>query len=237
MDLIGFCGLAGSGKDTAADFLVERGAVKVAFADPVKRVARDLYDFTDQQLWGPSQYRNEPDMRYPREHGPAWVDDRCACCETRYSDRNDFQCYLTPRHVCQQLGTEFGRACYPNTWVDLCIRTAKKLLTSDEPLAYDQKRGLYSVGEDNYVKTPCVIVSDVRFLNEIQGIQKAGGKIVRVVRQKAGLEGARGRHASETEQLEIPDSVFDHIIYNDGSLDGLRDQVDHVVREYWETAR
>jgi len=68
--IIGLLGQAGSGKDTVADFLVrDHSFVKVALADPLKRICRDVFDFTDEQLWGPSEKRNAPDKRYPRPRG------------------------------------------------------------------------------------------------------------------------------------------------------------------------
>lgn len=63
--LIGILGKAGAGKDSAANVLVERhGFVKVSLADPLKRICREVFDFTEEQLWGPSHKRNEPDTRY-----------------------------------------------------------------------------------------------------------------------------------------------------------------------------
>lgn len=67
MKIITVSGKAGSGKDEVADTLVkEYGFVKIALADPIKRIALDIYDFSIQQLWGPSQRRNEEDKRYCR---------------------------------------------------------------------------------------------------------------------------------------------------------------------------
>lgn len=89
--LIGLTGRAGSGKDTIADILVSRhGFKKIALADPMKRFCREIFGFTDEQLWGPSEKRNEPD---PRWDG------------------------LTPRKALQMLGTEWGRAMHPDVWV------------------------------------------------------------------------------------------------------------------------
>jgi hypothetical protein len=45
--IIAFCGRAGHGKSTAAQYLVERyGATRFAFAGPVKELARRLYGLT-----------------------------------------------------------------------------------------------------------------------------------------------------------------------------------------------
>lgn len=58
-------GKAGSGKDTVANFLVQNHqAVTLAMADPMKRLAAVVFDFTEDQLWGPSSSRNAVDPRF-----------------------------------------------------------------------------------------------------------------------------------------------------------------------------
>jgi hypothetical protein len=107
MNIIGITGRAGAGKDTAADVLVERfGFVKVALADPIKRICRDVFAFTDEQLWGASEKRNAPDERYRRADGS----------------------FLTPRYALQTLGTGWARACYENVWIDYAIKSATEFL-------------------------------------------------------------------------------------------------------------
>jgi len=236
MTIIGVSGFAGSGKDTSADFLAEeRGFVKVSLADPLKRICRDVYAFTDEQLWGPSQFRNEPDKRYPRQCPacPAYAEEDTSCpnCD------DDGLTYLTPREALQKLGTEWGRHCYENTWVDKAIRTAESLLAFADT-RYDQKKGLYTLyrgerGEhDEEIKqesTHGVAIPDVRFRNEIDAIQKVGGKVIRVVRPGSGLDGAYKMHQSEAEMASIPDSLFDLVIQNDGALDDLRYKIIDAV--------
>lgn len=205
--IIGLVGLAGSGKDTVADMLQRfHGFRKVAFADPLKRIARDVYDFTDEQLWGPSEYRNAADLRYPRETSPGGVVN-----------------YLSPRYALQTLGTEWGRDCYADTWVDMGIRIARELLDPNGGKDYDAKVGVF--------RSTCpppagVVFSDCRFVNEERKIKAAGGKVVRIVRPGAGLAGAAGLHASEVEQLQIKADVE---IVNAGTLDELRENVRGMV--------
>jgi hypothetical protein len=259
--LIGISGPAGCGKDTVAGFLAQDAQfVIVALADPIKRICKEVYDFTDEQLWGPSASRNAPDTRYVRR--PARREWTCTeCChrilgnpfeEKAIGPLGPKTCYvchkqgeslngeyhlvsipvehLTPRHALQQLGTEWGRTCYPNTWVDLCIRTARKLL-DDHSARYTQKHGVHHL-EDNRIweeadrieanRVRGVAVPDVRFRNEMAALREAGARLVRVVRPGAGLSGSAGAHVSEMEQREIPDSEFDRILYNEGTLDDLR---------------
>lgn len=241
--IIGICGRAGSGKDTAADFLVkEHGFVKVALADPLKRIAREVFDFTDEQLWGPSEKRNEEDPRYPRYD----INDKKCYCGKKFRDAEDFRdhlpCHsgpanLTPRYALQQLGTEWGRNCYSNVWVDYAIRVAKKLL-EDGSVMYSAKEGIvpdyllraqakYQVGDN---KPAGIVISDVRFINEVIAIKAAGGKVWKIERPAAGLSGTAGQHASETEQEKIPSESFLCVIKNDMSLNVLQSLVAEALQ-------
>jgi hypothetical protein len=215
--ILGISGLANSGKDTVADILVEHhGYIKVALADKLKRITKEVFAFSDDQLWGPSHFRNAPDERYPRADGT----------------------FLTPREALQQLGTQWGRACYENTWVDICIQTSLGLLSQTEAGSwYTAKLGAHGVdaveGEPNPIRG--VAIPDVRFRNEIEAVKGAGGRVIRVTRPGAGLQGSAGSHASETEQASIPNSEFDDVIVNDGTLDGLKIKVDVVLRKFSES--
>lgn len=209
--LIGISGLAGSGKDTVADFLVaEHKFVKVSFADPLKRICQDVFEFTDEQLWGPSEKRNAPDPRFPR--GKVLDEDT-----TR-------ELFLTPRYALQQLGTEWGRDCYGPIWVEYAVRIHDKLQKGS--CCYDKRFGLRPVTEwDEIRPKKNVVIADVRFKNEIEGLRERGATLIRVLRPVSGLTGEAAKHLSETEQREIPDSLFDHVIDNSGSLKDLETKV------------
>lgn len=60
-------GEAGSGKDTVAA-IVARGMYgqTIAQADPMKRLAKLIFGFNDDQLWGPSEMRNAPDATWTK---------------------------------------------------------------------------------------------------------------------------------------------------------------------------
>lgn len=207
--ILGISGLAGSGKDTFARFLVEdHGFEVLSLADPLKRICRDVFDFSEEQLWGPSEKRNEPDFRYPREkcHG-------CQTCEFRCDHYIGF---LTPRYALQRIGTEWGRDCYENVWVEYALRVAATLRQGNH--LYNPKDGLFR----SHLSVQHVVIPDVRFRNEIEGIRAAGGKLVRIRRPGAGLSGAAAVHASEAEQAGIPDDVFDLVVENTGTLEELR---------------
>lgn len=67
--MICISGFSGAGKDECAAKLVsERAAVQTGLADPAKRHMADVYGFTEQQLFGPSAFRNAGDLRYPKNN-------------------------------------------------------------------------------------------------------------------------------------------------------------------------
>lgn len=204
--IVGVTGRAGSGKDTVADVLVkEHGFVKIALADEIKRICRKVFDFSEEQLWGASSKRNEPDRRYPRDHSSK-LSPHCECCGVDMDVFWDTPCYLTPRYALQQLGTEWGRNCYKNVWVDLTLRVAEELLKGsyrDDSggmggASYDAKTGVtFYPAVDWLEPVRGVVISDVRFPNEVLAIRAKLGKIWKTSHGD-GLTGAAGAHESES---------------------------------------
>lgn len=227
--ILGLSGQAGSGKDFIANILVnEYGFTKIAFADPLKRICKEVFDFSDEQLWGPSAMRNTEDPRYQRlltfEDGTIRT--------LVHSAEDPTPVCLSPRYALQKLGTEWGRDCYQNTWVDLAIRTAKTLLASNRGLYYSPQQGLQlSLAGRG---TSGVVIPDVRFQNELDALHQAGSKVVRIYRDVATtLSGAAAAHSSEQEQKNIPDSAFDFILHN------VKDpkQLDKSIKEMMNVIR
>jgi hypothetical protein len=64
-----------------------------------------------------------------------------------------------------------------------------------------------------------VVISDVRFPNEADAIAKLGGSVWRINRKN---HSAVNGHASEHA---MDNYMFSHVIYNDGTLDDLSDEV------------
>lgn len=187
--LIGMCGLAGSGKDTCADHLVSRHRfTKIALADPLKRAAAMWFGWSQHTLWGPSSARNQPDERYGG---------------------------LTPRKALQVMGTEMGRTLYPDLWIEIALQTAEELSTGR--YGYDPQFGIRDDVPARQLRRD-VVITDVRFRNEVKAIQEAGGYVILLKR------GMRDRppwwkwwdrpHVSERELLSIPESTFDFVLDN-----------------------
>lgn len=210
--IIGLLGHSGSGKDTVAKIATELcDCTSLAMADPLKRICKEVFDFSDEQLYGPSEKRNEPDKRYWR-HLP--VDT-----------------YLTPRYALQTLGTEWGRDCYPNVWVDLGIRRAKKFLA----MVKEVPGKCNDCGHSIIEKLPAyalVFITDVRFINEAERIITAGGEIWKIERPsyQGDIPSGVPNHPSETAiDSEAMRAWVTHGINNAGTLSDLKNRVDVLV--------
>lgn len=90
--IIGLFGKKGSGKDTFADYMVEKyGFQKVSFAEPLKKICKELFLLSDDQI-------NVPELK-----------------ETVLPNWN-----LSPRQILQKVGTDLFRQHFSKTfWTDL----------------------------------------------------------------------------------------------------------------------
>lgn len=225
--ILGLSGLAGVGKDTVAEMLVSKyHFCSVAFADPIKRAAMDWWDFSEEQLWGHSKMRNEPDKRYSRL--VPTFDEGDAFEANRYGLEDPMQKqHLTPRYVLQCIGTEIVRSLDEDVWLRYGLKVANQLLQQPSKLNYKKNIGI--VKEKRKEPIIGVVISDCRFTNELEHIRKEGGKLVRIKRSGAGLVGDAAKHTSETEHQTWPDSAFDYCLDNNGTLVDLPGKVVDMV--------
>ena len=88
--IIGITGKKRSGKDTIADFLVEKyNFVKYGFADPIKEIARIIFGFTENQL-----FEKEKDI----------IDEGWG---------------IKPRDFFQKFGTDYGQFIFPKHFPEI----------------------------------------------------------------------------------------------------------------------
>lgn len=242
-DIHGNKRIAGAGKDEAAKVLVEHGFVSVAFADIMKRWCKELFGFTDEQLWGPSEERAKPDGRYRRAPRSPVATDRAMEDIRDITDQevlaiNDGT-FLTVRYALQKLG-DWGRDCYPDIWANKALEIAHKLLTG--PWAYHHACGLIAA-EDPQLREKLgvptgsrvnavggVVIPDCRFQNEFRRVKEEGGYIIRVKRKcdefPSKLDDS---HISERDILAWDDDKFDAVIDNSRDLHYLKMQVDRAL--------
>lgn len=205
---VGLCGFKGSGKDTAADYLVSQyGYKKVSLADPLKRTCESIFDFPSDHLWGPSSLRECPDERYlfsgldPVDGVPL---KEVALDTSRHwqreSDGEFFPQFVTPRLALQSLGTEWGRRLSPNIWVVACLNHIRKS------------------------EYPRHAIPDVRFVNELTSIRASGGIVIRLLR------GSRSsNHPSELELEGIPLEDFNFVVDNNSTKGYLYACLDAIM--------
>jgi hypothetical protein len=208
--IIGFVGFIGSGKDTAADYLVNfHGFRRDSFANTLKDAVANVFGWDRVLLEGRTK-----EAREWREQVDTWWAERLGIPE------------LTPRWVLQRWGTEVCRkGFHDDIWIASVENKMRK--TTDN-----------------------IVISDVRFPNEIKAIHNAGGLVIRIKRgddpewydaaasmnqgpngnttwsiSKAKLE-RLGIHASETAWVG---GNIDHTVWNNSSIDDLFDQIKNLV--------
>ena len=208
--IIGFVGFIGSGKDTAADYLVNfHGFRRDSFANTLKDAVAAVFGWDRVLLEG-----RTAEARAWREEVDTWWAERLEMPK------------LTPRWVLQYWGTEVCRqGFHDDIWIASVENKMRK--TTDN-----------------------IVISDVRFPNEIKAIHNAGGKVIRVKRgedpewYEAAISANKGPDANSTwslskaklAQLKIHASEtawvggnINHIVYNNSTIDELFRQIRNLV--------
>jgi len=193
--IIGIWGWAQAGKDTVADHLCSDWEFsKIFFSWKMKEVCKDIWDFSDEQLYG--DLKEVPDERYPLSglcpncHMPCPVRPDgngnvywCIPCNRGYPK------HLTPRLALQSLGSEYGRTLYRYIWINHTFRYI------------DERPDVL-----NWV------ISDVRIADEFNAIKNRGGIIIKLRRG-----GKRFNHESENEIASMPEEQFDLVLEDKAS--------------------
>lgn len=187
MVLVGLMGIKGSGKTSAASYLIKKyGFVEKSFAECLKRACQELFLLTNNQVFGTQEEKETPDNRW-------------------------FGC--TPRKMLQFVGTDLLRdnldKIMPGLGNDIFVHHFK--------LWY----------ESEIMKNPnlCVIVSDVRFKNEIDFLQKLGGFVIKINRPSVMTN---DMHPSEMELQSI--TTYNYLIDNTSTLEDFYRKIDICLR-------
>ena len=292
--LVGISGYSRTGKDTAAHRLVERfNAIHLGMTDHAKRHMADVYKFSEEQLFGPSEFRNAGDLRYPK---PVYFGNKCHrigkipekdmpkvshggavaekitldpnkvyyICEGRgpkntekllytplrlgaaryFIEEGDPAFWLSPREALQQY-CELLEKLYLGSLIDYAVQTHLRLVPTTDPgfpkaffssFDYDRMKGFVErsipqMHEGHFI----TCFSDFRRKHQIQGAKDAASRkltpvIIRV--KHPDIKKPPFKHISETEQATIPDSAFDFVVDNDGSIDDLNMKMDSVVNTF-----
>jgi hypothetical protein len=207
--IIGFVGFIGSGKDTAADYLVNFHEFRRdSFANTLKDAVSAVFGWDRTLLEGRTK-----EAREWREQVDPWWANRLGIPN------------LTPRWILQYWGTDVCRNHFhDDIWIASLENKMRK--TTDN-----------------------IVISDVRFPNEIKAIHNAGGIVVRIKRgpEPEWYQDAVNMNAGNTnmswlisktrmEQLGIHASEtawvggdIDYTVYNDSTIDDLFNQIKNLV--------
>ena len=129
-------------------------------------------------------------------------------------DEIDPRWNLNGRQVLQRLGTEFGQFKIFDIFPEL-----KEKIKYRELWVYLFDAWLKNHSNKN------IVITDVRFIHEMEHIKKLGGNILKISRN-TGLD---DNHISECESQQIQETNIDFNIDNNNTLHDLYSQVDTFV--------
>lgn len=206
MIIIAICGLIGSGKDTAADYLVaEHGFKRESFAGSLKDAISSIFGWDRELLEGRS-----PEGRAWRERRDVWWSDRLGIP------------HLTPRWVLQNWGTQVCRQHFHD---DIWIASVEnKLRNTRQDIVISDCRFPNEI--------ECLRRAGARVVRVVRGIDPEWFQTAAL--QNQGLAHPETMqhwfpdiHISEWAWAG---TKFDAVLENDKSLQHLYDQVNNLAR-------
>ncbi len=243
--LIGLVGRANSGKNSVANFMIEQGFCSIALADPMKHICQDVFGWSTDVLWGASELRSTADKRanVATCGNCGWVGQPdmdkkwgvvCGGCRASIGSDENSPCFqpLSARVALQVLGTSFGRALYPDVWIDLALRRAEAIMDPLPKIGNVPFIESVNWPEGYKIYVRGVVISDCRFINEVEAIKANGGKLIHIIRPSVKNETTGiANHASETEQEQIPDSWYSATLSNCGTIADLEVHVNALLED------
>jgi hypothetical protein len=244
--IIALSGYAGSGKDTAATIIQNLTANGMyrrqdglfrspwqikKFADPLRQVAAVLLGMPLDYLYTDEFKTSTLPIEWSLHE--FWLkgfkDQKVVCSKEKYVELLTDEDYavsraaMTGRQFLQLLGTDAIRnRLHANAWVNA-------LMSQYVPLNKEVKehwRGhAINIGDET-VEYPKWVITDMRFLNEMQAVKDRDGVTIRINR-KAKSEGEL-LHKSETA---LDNAKFDFVIDNSGSIEDLAEQLKPILQQ------
>jgi hypothetical protein len=253
---VGFMAESGHGKDFCGEWVIKnQNYIGVAFADAIKRLCMLTFDeFSTETLWGDTKYRNaehQIDWGRARHHFVSNVDHWLASLtHLLTSERAEYKKFvwnwfseieeraktkpMTARLALQLLGTEYGRAYRDNIWVRHVLEEIIPAIKAGS--GYRRESGLYERYSD-VLPANGVVITDVRFINELAEMQHYGAYVIKVIRnslkgkentaEEAGIKG----HASEAEMRSIPDAAFNLVLEMDDGAENVYPRLEQAFRD------
>ena len=206
--LIGMCGRAGTGKDTAAKILVDLDLVtySYALASPIKRCINALFGWDERHSDGALKEV----MCWAPISNVGWIEFKRLVIVTGLSQLTTAEellsrlvvelvsegldetreIWTSPRIAYQVFGTEVGRKIRDTIWLDLA-------------------------------PTVDVVITDVRFPNELDWLRSKGGILIKVEGPRRS-KGVVSKHSSESF---VDQMVPNMVLVNDSTLESLKNNL------------
>jgi hypothetical protein len=167
-----------------------------SFAEPLKQLVLNLFNVPEECMYGTDEQKNQLQEHLLWENMPGVMTPlewsrRQGGVLAGYNQHPEFfdiklnEGPMTAREFLQYLGTDVMRKMYEPIWVKYCIDSIQS--------------------EESLIAT----IDDVRFLNELEAVQKVGGKVIYLDRNNDSKDG----HSSENELCNHLDK-FDAVIDN-----------------------
>jgi len=212
--IIGLSGKALVGKDSVADYLIEKHSFdrKVGFASNLKDACVGVFGLTYDDVL--TQQGKSTDLKTPAIVTKSILTDLVNWMRRTHDvaiDAKDYSKLLgvklhKPRDILQYVGTEVMRFYAPNYHYEVVFCSVKENET--------------------------VIITDVRFPNEAAGVYEHGGHLVRVSRpnELRELHGV-SLNTAHTSEVALDDwGTWSYILENNGrTLDTLYSSVDKML--------
>lgn len=179
------------GKDTCANELIKNNYIQFSFAEFLKKSLQPLFDWTNE----------------------TFDDDN--------KERKDNYWNITPRKMCQELGTDFLRD-YCSSFLDLNI--IHPITKEIKKFSFHIKR-LHKEILKYYNTNTNIIISDGRFQDEIDYVKWLNGKIIKIIRNTKLNEFSN--HKSETGIDNLIN--IDYVLLNNGTKEELINKLKSVI--------
>lgn len=208
--IIGLCGFAGAGKDTAADILVQHaGFYKVAFADALKAQLVEAFHVEPLVFVRP-ELKSQPmaELALSRSTEVGFINAALRAMHDarpgQVQNNEELVRPRPPREVMQLWGTEYRRASDDKYWVSQLVNRITYLRREIGP------RG--------------IVVTDCRFANEVDTLRAMGAQLWQI--KRPGLQ-ADSTHSSASDGSQFgPDAI----LVNAHDVKHLKQL---VLGEYW----
>lgn len=209
--LIGINGKIGAGKDTVGEIIQKLCITNSGSKFEIKKFGGKLKTMGSLLTGIPVEMFEDQEFK-KTDLGPQW--NRQFYTEGKGWVKRPMQV----REFLQLLGTEAMRVgLHTNVWVNALFADYKLegKVDAEDRVASD---GGYYTQAGYKGHYPNWIITDMRFLNEMEAVVEKGGITIKVIRSGT----VTGDHPSETA---LDDATFDYEIINDGSMEELVSKV------------